>query len=66
VGQLYETIQRIEQVIARRNLHPFKTRGLIALRAGFSLALVEVSTPDDDAKLATLRRAASQVLGEPL
>jgi hypothetical protein len=66
VGQLYQTIQRIEQVIARRNLQPFKTKGLIALRAGFSLALIEPTSPDDAAKLAGLRQAASQVLGEPL
>jgi len=66
VGQLYETIQRIEQLIARRNLQPFKTKGLIALKAGFSLALIEATTPDDAGKLATLRKAASQVLGEPL
>jgi len=66
VGQLYETIQRIEQVIARRGLQPFKTKGLIALKAGFSLALIEATTPDDAGKLASLRRAASQVLGQPL
>jgi hypothetical protein len=66
VGQLYQTIQRIEDVIARRRLHAFKIRGLIALKAGFSLALIEESTPDDAAKLASLRRAASHVLGEPL
>jgi hypothetical protein len=66
VGQLYETIQRIEQLIARKNLQPFKTKGLIALRAGFSLALIEVTTPDDAGKLATLKKAASHVLGEPV
>ena len=66
MGQLYETIQRIEQRIARRNLQPFKTKGLIALKAGFSLALIEATSPDDAGKLATLRKAASQVLGEPL
>lgn len=66
MGQLYETIERIEQVIAQRQLEAFKTRGLIALKAGFSLALVDRGTPDDVAKLDRLRRAASQVLGEPL
>lgn len=66
MGQLYETIQRIEQVIARNHLQPFKTRGLIALRAGFSLALIEASTPDDAVKLAALRQAARQVLGETI
>ena len=64
MGQLYQTIQRIEQVIARRNLQPFRTKGLIALKAGFSLALIEAGTPDDEAKLERLRQAAAQVLGE--
>lgn len=66
VGQLYDTIQRIEQVIARKNLQPFRTKGLIALRAGFSLSLVEAGTPDDAGKVASLKRAAQDVLGEPL
>lgn len=66
MGQLWETIQRIEYVIGRRNLPGFKTKGLIALRAGFSLALVDASTPDDAAKLAQLRSAARDVLGEPV
>ncbi len=64
MGQLYQTIQRIEQVIARRNLQPFRTKGLIALKAGFSLALIEAGTPDDEAKLERLQQAAAQVLGE--
>lgn len=66
MAQLYETIQRIEQAIARKNLQPFRTKGLIALRAGFSLALVDESTPDDAAKLESLRQAARDVLGEPV
>lgn len=66
MGQLYDTIQRIEQVIVQRDLQPFRTKGLIALKAGFSLALIEVGTPDDAEKLASLRRAARDVLGEPL
>jgi hypothetical protein len=66
VGQLYDTIERIEQVIAQKHLEGFKTKGLIALRAGFSLALVDRGTPDDAAKLERLRQAARQVLGEPV
>jgi len=66
VGQLYETIQRIEQVIARKDLQPFKTKGLIALKVGFSLALIEVSSPDDAGKLSRLKQATRQVLGEPV
>lgn len=64
MSQLYDTIQRIEQAIARKGLQPFRVKGLIALRAGFSLALIEASTPDDAAKLAALQAAAAQVLGE--
>jgi hypothetical protein len=66
VGQLYDTIQRIEQAIAQKDLQPFRIKGLIALKAGFSLALVEEATPDDAVKLASLRQAAQDVLGEPL
>jgi hypothetical protein len=66
VGQLYETIQRIEQVIARKDLQPFKIKGLIALKVGFSLALIEASSPDDAGKLSRLKQAARQVLGEPV
>jgi hypothetical protein len=66
VGQLYDTIQRIEQVIAKRNMQAFKTKGLIALKAGFSLALVDASTPDDPGKLTSLKSAAKEVLGEPV
>lgn len=66
MGELYQTIQRIEQVIARRSLQPFRIKGLIALKAGFSLALIDDGTPDDAEKVASLRRAAQDVLGEPL
>lgn len=62
MGKLYDTIQHIEQVIAQRRLHAFRTRGFIALKAGFSLALIEAGTPDDEVKLARLRRAADEVL----
>ena len=66
MGAMYDTVLRIEAEIAKRSLPLFRTRGLIAVEVGFSLSLVEESTPDDEVKLAALRRAAHQVLGEPV
>ncbi|WP_041453734.1 hypothetical protein [Anaeromyxobacter dehalogenans] len=66
MGKLYDTVRQIDAVIARKNLPVFKTKGLIAIHVGFSLALVEEATPDDEAKVDALRRVAGQVLGEPI
>lgn len=66
MGKLYDTVRQIDAVIARKGLPVFKTKGLIAIHVGFSLALVEEATPDDDAKVDALRRVARQVLGEPI
>ena len=64
--KLYEAVQRVEQIIAKKNLPLFRTKGLIALEAGFALGSIDATTPDDPAKLEALRRAARQVLGEPV
>jgi predicted regulator of Ras-like GTPase activity (Roadblock/LC7/MglB family) len=64
-SQLYQIAQRIDAVIKRRKLDPFKTRGQIALQAGFALALIDAETPDDPEKVSRLKAAASAVLGEP-
>lgn len=66
MGKLYDAVRHIDAVIAKKNLPLFKTKGLIAIHAGFSLALIEEETPDDGAKLEALRRVARQVLGEPI
>ncbi len=66
MGRMYDTVQRIEAIIARKGLPVFRTRGLIAIRVGFSLGLVTEETPDDGAKIAALREAAREVLGEPI
>ena len=60
---LYETVKKIEDVIAEKKLDPYRTKGQIALKAGFSLSLVKASTPDDPARLTRLREAAMLVLG---
>ena len=65
-GQLYQALQRINAVIERRKLDPFRTRGAIALKAGFGLAVIEPETPDHDGMLARLQAAAKAVLKETI
>jgi hypothetical protein len=64
MGKMYDTVRQIEAVIARKNLPVFKVKGLIAIQVGFSLALIDENTPEDATKVAALRNAARQVLGE--
>lgn len=64
MGALYETVRRVEGVIERKGLPFYKTRGLIALRAGFLLGMVTPETPDDAHRVAALEAAALEVLGE--
>jgi hypothetical protein len=66
MGALYETVRRIEGVIEKKGLPLYKTRGLIGLRAGFLLGMVTPDTPDDPLRIAALRAAARDVLGEPM
>lgn len=66
MGAIYETVKRIEAAIERRRLPLYKTRGLIALRAGFLLGMVTPDTPDDPLRMAALKAAARDVLGEEI
>ncbi len=66
MGQMYDTVKHIESVIEKKGLPQFRTKGLIAIRVGFALSLVTDKTPDDPAKIAALRAAAREVLGEPV
>jgi hypothetical protein len=66
MGAIYETVKRIEAAIERRRLPLYKTRGLIALRAGFLLGMVTPDTPDDPLRIAALEAAAREVLGEEI
>lgn len=65
-SRLWETVQRINALIERSDEEPFKLRGKIALKAGFSLDLIDADTPDDPARLQKLKAAASAVLGQPV
>jgi hypothetical protein len=64
MGLLYETVKRVEAAIERKGLPLYKTRGLIALKAGFLLGMVVADTPDDADKIEHLKAAAREVLGE--
>ncbi len=66
MGQLYQAVCAVEQVIARKGLDDFKTKGLISMKAGFFLSIVNSTTADDPSKLTSLRAAAEDVLGEKM
>jgi len=66
MGKLYEAVRQIDAAIARKGLPAFKVKGLIAIRVGFSLALIHETTPDDPLKLSALRAAATDVIGETI
>jgi hypothetical protein len=62
-GELWRTVQRIDELLAGHGGNRFKLRGLIAMKAGFALDLVEPDSPDDPERLQRLRSAAAAVLG---
>ncbi len=65
-GRLYRAVQRIDSLIQRSGRDRFRTRGEIALRAGFGMGFIDADTPDDPAMIAALEAAAHAVLGEPI
>ncbi len=64
MGQLYEMVQQVDQLIHRKGLPFAKTKGLVVIKAGFSLVLIEPTTPDDPSKAERLRAAVKDILGE--
>ncbi|HSN92202.1 MAG TPA: roadblock/LC7 domain-containing protein [Anaeromyxobacteraceae bacterium] len=65
-GQLYRAVQLIEGLIRQSGGDQVKLRGQIALKAGFTLDLMDADTPDDPVKLQGLRAAARAVLGQDI
>lgn len=66
MGQLYEMVQQVDRLIHRKGLPFAKTKGLVVIKAGFSLVLIDPTTPDDESKAERLRAAVKDVLGESL
>ncbi len=64
MGQLYEMVQQVDQLIHRKGLPFARTKGLVVIKAGFSLVLIEPTTPDDPSKAERLRAAVKDILGE--
>ena len=62
MGILYDYAQRIERHIDENSLDVYKTRGAIAMRAGFIMTLVNPDDLDDPEKIRRLREAADEVL----
>jgi predicted regulator of Ras-like GTPase activity (Roadblock/LC7/MglB family) len=63
-GKLFLLVERIEAAIARKKLDAVRTRGAIALAAGFGMRCIDRDTPDDTTMQAKLEAAALAVLGE--
>lgn len=66
MGQLFDSRCRLDQIIRDRKLDQIKVYGEIGLKAGMLVSLLKAATPDDEAKLQKLRKAAQEVLGLPL
>lgn len=66
MGQLYDLKQKIESLIEAKSLDAVKVKGQIGLKAGFMLAFISPSTPDDNAKAEKLKAAAKEVLNVSL
>lgn len=62
MGQLYDECQQLTAHIEREQLDEFRTMGRIAMKCGFLLSLIGPDEPDDPEKIASLHRAAQEVL----
>ncbi|MBE0476122.1 MAG: hypothetical protein IBX62_03375 [Coriobacteriia bacterium] len=63
MSKLYEYSTRIQRHIEQNGLDVFRTRGELALKAGFLVTLIEPDDPDEPEKVQALRKAALDVLG---
>ena len=66
MGKLHDMVKRVDALIERKGLPFARTKGLVVIRAGFSLVLIDENTPDDPEKAEKLREAVRIVLGESL
>ncbi|MDZ4169230.1 MAG: hypothetical protein U1E26_06195 [Coriobacteriia bacterium] len=66
MGQLHDAVQVVEGLMGESGGDVDRMRGLIGMKAGFFLIIIKPDTPDDPAKLASLRAAAEDVLGRKM
>lgn len=65
-SELHQAVQLVEALIVESGGDRIRLRGQIALKAGFTLDLVDADTPDDPVKLRSLRAAVRAVLGQDI
>lgn len=65
LGLLFDLNNKIDDVIAKKGLDKIKLRGQIAFKSGVMLYFTE-DTPDDPDKVAKIKAAAAEVLGEAI
>lgn len=66
MGKLYDAVEQVHQIIERKGLDPFRTKGQLSMRTGFLLTFIRPEDPDDQEKIDALQEAALEVLGEQL
>lgn len=62
IGQLLELSEKINVIIAAKNMDKGVTRGKIGLKSGVLMSFNE-RTPDDPVKLLKIKMAAKEILG---
>jgi predicted regulator of Ras-like GTPase activity (Roadblock/LC7/MglB family) len=65
-GALHQAVKLVEELIRQSGGDRIRLRGQIALKAGFTLDLVDADTPDDPVKLRNLKAATRAVLGQDI
>ncbi len=66
MSNLYLLRLKIDQIIEKKKLDPFKVRGEMSLRVGFIVGLIDENTPPDPDKIRALKEAASAILNEKI
>ena len=59
MGQLYDMVQKVDELIAQKGLPFARTKGLVVIKAGFSLVLIARR----DLPAATLKRLTDGLAG---
>jgi predicted regulator of Ras-like GTPase activity (Roadblock/LC7/MglB family) len=65
-GELHRLVQLVEALVRQSGGDRVRLRGQIALKAGFTLDLVDAGTPDDPVRIQSLRAAVRAVLGQDI